>query len=182
MSAPILKAPATSVSSEPQVPADPQGIQNPQCPNGLSAYGGLYQAGTQLVIFTQPDAYVQVRLNSQLPLRNVLANGSNGLVIQEDGDYEIFYNLLISTSDAVNVGFGVRRDGIILPTTRGSQRLAVESTTTTSYDGRLLASSIAALPAGSVLDLVVSVLGTLPPNLDAAISGYANATLTVKKL
>lgn len=162
----------------------PRGEQGPpgESVNGLSAYGGLYNAGTQLVFFTQPDVYVQVRLNTALPSYRTTPNGDNTLTIQENGDYEINYNVLMSTSQASEIGIGVRRNKTILPTTRGSQSLALDSTTTIAYDGRLSGTSIVALQAGDVLDLAVQVIRTLPPNLDAAINGYANATLTVKKL
>ena len=60
--------------------------------------------------------------------------------------------------------------------------MAADDTTGLSFDGRLSASTIVTLAAGDVLDLVVSVVRTLPPNPDAVINGYANATLSVKKL
>ena len=62
------------------------------------------------------------------------------------------------------------------------QKLAADSTTTISYDARLSACAIFALAAGGVLDLAVQIIRTLPANLDAAINGYANAALHVKKL
>lgn len=42
--------------------------------------------------------------------------------------------------------------------------------------------TIVALNAGDVLDLAVQVLRGLPKNMDAAINGYANATLMIRKL
>lgn len=60
--------------------------------------------------------------------------------------------------------------------------MAVDDTTGISYDGRLSCSLIVSLSAGDVLDLVISIVRTLPANLDAAINGYANATLSIKKL
>lgn len=150
--------------------------------SGLTAYGGLYNAGTQLVFFTASDTDVQVRLNTAMPLRNVAAAGNNTLTIQTAGDYEINYNMLLNTSKASTVSYGVRRNGTVIPATRGSQTMAADDTTGLSFDGRLSASTIVMLAAGDVLDLVVSVVRTLPPNLDAVINGYANATLSVKKL
>lgn len=161
----------------------PQGEPGPQGPaGGASAYGGLYQAGTQLVTFPAADTYVQVRLNTPMPMKDVSSSAANSLTIQQAGDYEINYNVLLSTSQAADVGIGVRRNGVILAQTRGSQTLAVDSTTTISYDGRLSASTIVTLAAGDVLDLAIQVIRTLPANLDAAINGYANAALSVKKL
>lgn len=183
----------------PQGETGPQGAQGPQgipgeagptgatgppgtTTSGLTAYGGLYNAGTQLVFFTQPDIYVQVRLNRALPSRLVQPNGDNTLTIGQAGDYEITYNVLLSTSKAATAGICVRRNGEVLPTTRGVQTLAVDSTATISYDGRLTGYSIVTLGENDVLDLAISILNTLPANLDAAINGYANACLTVKKL
>lgn len=172
----------------PTGPAGAQGIPGPTGPTGptgesaAGVYGGLYQAGTQLVFIEQPDTYVQVRLNSALPSRDVVPNADNTLTIVEAGDYEISYNLLISTNNATNMSAAVRSNGTVLPTTRGSQTLAVDSTTTISYDARLSCTTIVTLEAGSVLDLVVSVLRTVPENLDIAINGYANATLMLHRL
>ncbi len=159
----------------------PQGEPGPAS-SGLNAYGGLYNGSTQLVFFTAPDAYVQVRLNTAFPEKNVTANTNNTLTVQQDGDYEINYNLLMNTSKPVTIGTGVRRNGTILPQTRGSQTLALDDTTSISYDGRITGSVIVALQAGDVLDLAVSTVRTLPDNLDAIINGNANATLTIKRL
>ena len=81
-----------------------------------------------------------------------------------------------------DIGIGVRRNGTIIPQTRGSQTLSFDSVAVLSFDGRLSGSTIVTLSAGDTLDLVIAVLNTLPPNLDAAINGNVNACLTVKKL
>lgn len=150
--------------------------------SGLTAYGGLYQASTQLVFFTAVGSYVQVRLNTAMPSYRVTPNSDNTITIQESGDYEISYNVLLSTSQAADAAIAVRNNGVIIPATRGSQTLAVDSTTTISFDGRLSGNTIVTLPAGSILDLAVAIINTLPANLDAAINGNINATLLVKKL
>lgn len=150
---------------------------------GLNAYGGLYHAGTQLVFFTQPNTYVKVRLNRALPLFNVAVDTDSGtLTVLQEGDYEINYNVLMNASRAIDVAVAVRSGGSVITQTRGSQTLAVDSTTTLSYDGRLSGSTIVHLGAQDVLDLAVQVLNTVPTGLDTAINGYVNATLTVKKL
>ena len=163
-------------------PTGPIGPTGPEGPAGTTVCGGLYNASTQLVFFTAPNTYVQLRLNTPTPLRNVAAPGNNTLVIQESGDYEINYNVLLNTSRAVTAAIAVRRNGTAIAATRGSQTLAVDSTTTISYDGRLSASTIVTLDAGDVIDLALSVVNTLPAGLDAIVNGNANATLTVKKL
>lgn len=148
---------------------------------GLSAYGGLYNSSVQLLFFTAPDTPIQVRLNTPLPLKNVTA-GANALTVSTSGVYEVNYNLLLNTSRAVDVAAAVRRNGVVIPETRGSQTLAIDDTTTISYDGRLSASTIVALNAGDVIDLSLEVLRTIPANLDAILNSYANATLTLKKI
>lgn len=158
-------------------PTGPQGE-----PGGARAYGGLYNAGTQLVFFTAVNDYVQIRLNQALPSFQVTPTGTNSLRIEEAGDYEITYNILLNTTRAVDVGIAVRQNGTVIATTRGSQTLAVDSTTTISFDGRLATTTIVSLNAGDILDLVIQVLNSLPAGLDAIINGYANATLTVRKL
>lgn len=164
----------------------PMGAMGPTGATGTTvfagAYGGLYNSVTQLIFFTAVDADVQVRLNSTMPGSAVFYPGNNTLVIQQAGDYEINFNMLLNASETINVGFGARVNGAYLPQTRGTQTLLRDADLTLTADGRLTGSSIAALAAGDVLDLAISVLNVLPPNLDAALSGRANATLTVKKL
>lgn len=147
----------------------------------MAAYGGLYNAATQPVTFTAANTYVPVALNTALPAKNVTTTG-NTLVIPQAGDYEISYNLLMSTNAAADIGVAVRNNGTIIPQTRGAQTLAIDDTTTLAYDGRLSGSTIVTLPANSVLDLAVAVLNTLPTRFNAIINGNANTTLTVKKL
>ena len=167
----------------PQGIPGPQGIQGPPgtTTSGLSAYGGRYQAGTQLVFFTAADIPVQINLNTPMPSRNI-SQTTNGLVIEQAGDYELTYNLLLSTSKAATVAAAARSNGTVLTQTRGSQTLSFDSATNISYDARLSATTILTLDQGSVIDLVLSVVRTLPANLDAAVNGFANATLTLKKL
>lgn len=150
-------------------------------PHDSSVYGGLYQAGAQHISITQPDTFVQLSLKSELPSLDIEANGENGLVIQNSGDYEANYHVLISASDAVTVAVGVRKNGFPIPSTKSLQSLTAINALF-SFGGHLAASTIVALQAGDVLDLAVTVVGMLPPNLDISVNGYANATLTLKKL
>ncbi len=132
--------------------------------------------------FTAADQYIPISLSTAMPAKNVAYPTANSLTVLEDGDYEINYNILLNTSRAVDVAIGVRRNGAMIQQTRGSQTLAVDDTTTLSYDGRLSCSTIVALSANDTLDLAIAVLRTLPSGLDTVINGNANATLTVKKL
>ena len=165
-------------------PTGPQGATGPagSTSSGLAAYGGLYNTNTQLLFFTQADMYIPVSLNTAMPAKGVSYPAANTLVVETEGDYEINYNILLNTSKPVTVSIGVRQNGTMVQQTRGSQTLATDDTTGISYDGRLVCSTIVHLNAGDTLDLVISVLRTLPDNLDAIINGNANATLTVKKL
>ena len=167
-------------------PTGPQGETGPTGPagsstSGLTAYGGLYNSGTQLVFFTAPDTPLPVNLNTPMPLKNVAA-GANTLTVQLSGNYEINYNVLLNTSKASTAAVGVRRNNVMIPETRGSQTMAADDTTGLSFDGRLSASVIVPLTAGDTLDLAISMVRTLPTGLDAVINGGANATLSIKLL
>ncbi len=169
-------------------PTGPTGLIGPTGPTGpsgsvlTSAYGGLYHPRVQFIVFPAVNSEVVISLSNALPSQNVMPNTNNTLTINESGDYEITYNILLSTSQPCNVAVAVRQNGTVLLPTRGSQTLALDSTTTISYDGRLSATSIVTLNSGDVLDLVISILNTLPNDLDAIINNNANATLTVRKL
>lgn len=53
--------------------------------NGLAAYGGLYNATTQLLFFTQADTYLPVSLNTPMSARNVAYPAANSLMVAEPG-------------------------------------------------------------------------------------------------
>lgn len=168
----------------PQGATGPMGPIGPTGPSGTGStrvYGGRYQAGTQLIFFPAVNQYVQVTLNQTLPTNQVTYE-PNTIVITEPGDYAIFYQILINTSAAVDVASAVRNNGTAIPQTRGSQTLALDPSTTLSHDGRLSANTIATLATGDRLDLAVQIINTLPTGLDAAINGFANATLMIEKL
>ncbi len=162
----------------------PTGATGPTGPTGsaIGVYGGLYNSSSQLVFFTAADTYVKLNLNTALPSNQVTPNANSTITVNETGTYEINYNILMSTSAAVDVSAAVRNNGTVIPQTRGSQTLAIDDTTTLAYDGRLSCSTIVNLTAGDILDLVVLVLRTLPTGLDAAVNGNANCTLTIKKI
>ena len=172
------RTPGAARTGRPQgIPGEPGASSS-----GLSAYGGLYNAGTQILNFSAADTEIPIALNTPMPLKNVTVSQSNTLFIEISGNYEINYNILLNTSRDVTAAVGVRRNGVILPVTRGSQTMSVDSATFLSYDGRLSASVIVPLSAGDRLDLVISIVRTLPSNFSAIINGYANAVLTIKNL
>ena len=119
----------------PQGPAGPQGEPGTSA-GGLNAYGGLFQAGKQLVFFTAADLYVPVKLNSSMPLKNMTADDSNGLLIAVTGNYEVNYNLLLNTIRGVTAAAAIRRNGETIPSTRGSQTMAIDNTSWLLYTSR----------------------------------------------
>lgn len=158
----------------------------PQGPTGpgegtSNIYGGLYNSRVQFLPFTAINQYLQAELNTSLPLSGVTA-GNNTLTIQENGIYEISYNTLISSSKAIDLGIAVRKTGTVIPETRGSQTLSLDSSTTLTYDGRLSGTTFISLVNGDVLDLAICVLNTLPSGVDVIMNNNINATLTVKKI
>lgn len=95
--------PCSGGTTSAQDPTGPQGPQGPEGPpqgsqgaiglqgpqgdpgtnaSGLTAYGGLYNAGTQLVFFTAADTPIPVQLNAAMPLHNVVAGGNSTLIVQ----------------------------------------------------------------------------------------------------
>lgn len=171
----------------PQGVQGAQGIQGVQGETGadgenvLSAYGGLYNTAVQPLTFTAVNTYVPLTLNMIMPIKNVTVSG-NTLTINEAGDYEINYNVLVSASASVDMAVTVRNNGTVIPSTRGSQTLTYSAEAGLTHDGLFSGSAIVTLPAGAVLDIAISVINTLPTGLDAVVNNYANSTLSVKRL
>lgn len=147
----------------------------------LSAYGGLYNTAVQPLTFTAINTYVPLSLNMIMPIKNVTVSG-NTLVINEAGDYEINYNVLVSASASVDMAVTVRSNGTVIPSTRGSQTLTYSAETGLTHDGLFSGSVIVTLSAGDVIDVAISVINTLPTGLTAQVNNYANSTLSVKRL
>lgn len=158
-----------------------QGVPGADGENVLSAYGGLYNTVVQPLTFTAVNTYVPLSLNMIMPIKNVTVTG-NTLVINEAGDYEINYNVLVSASAAVDMAVTVRSNGAVIPSTRGSQTLAYSTETGLTHDGLFSGSAIVTLAAGDVIDIAISVINTLPTGLDAVVNNYANSTLSIKRL
>lgn len=158
-----------------------QGVPGADGENVLSAYGGLYNTAIQPLTFTAVNTYVPLTLNMIMPIKNVTVTG-NTLVINEAGDYEINYNVLVSASAAVDMAVTVRSNGAVIPSTRGSQTLAYSTETGLTHDGLFSGSAIVTLAAGDVIDIAISVINTLPTGLDAVVNNYANSTLSIKRL
>lgn len=161
--------------------AGPQGVPGADGENVLSAYGGLYNTAVQPLTFTAVNTYIPLTLNMIMPIKNVTVSG-NTLTINEAGDYEINYNVLVSASASVDMAVTVRNNGAVIPSTRGSQTLTYSAEAGLTHDGLFSGSAIVTLAAGDVLDIAISVINTLPTGLDAVVNNYANSTLSVKRL
>lgn len=158
-----------------------QGVPGADGENVLSAYGGLFNTAVQPLTFTAVDAYIPLALNMIMSIKNVTVSG-NTLVLNEAGDYEINYNVLVSASASVDMAVAVRNNGAVIPSTRGTQTLSYSAEAGLTRDGRFSGSAIVTLPAGAVLDIAISVINTLPTGLTAQVNNYANATLSIKRL
>lgn len=158
-----------------------QGVPGADGENVLSAYGGLYNTAVQPLTFTAINTYVPLTLNMIMPIKNLTVSG-NTLVLNEAGDYEINYNVLVSASASVDMAVTVRNNGTVIPSTRGSQTLTYSAEAGLTHDGLFSGSAIVTLAEGDVLDIAISVINTLPTGLDAVVNNYANSTLSVKRL
>lgn len=158
-----------------------QGVPGTDGENVLSAYGGLFNTAVQPLTFTAVNTYIPLTLNMIMPIKNVTVSG-NTLVLNEAGDYEINYNVLVSASASVDIAVAVRSNGAVIPSTRGTQTLTYSAEAGLTHDGLFSGSAIVTLPAGAVLDIAISVINTLPTGLDAVVNNYANSTLSVKRL
>lgn len=158
-----------------------QGVPGTDGENVLSAYGGLFNTAVQPLTFTAVNTYIPLTLNMIMPIKNVTVSG-NTLVLNEAGDYEINYNVLVSASASVDMAVAVRSNGAVIPSTRGTQTLTYSAEAGLTHDGLFSGSAIVTLPAGAVLDIAISVINTLPTGLDAVANNYANSTLSVKRL
>lgn len=161
----------------------PTGPMGPTGPSGggSAVYGGMYNRTVQFLPFTAADTPVPIQFNTELPHADVGTSG-NTIIVEQTGDYLLFYNVLISASQPGDVSVGVRRNGTLIEQTRGSQTLSLDDTTTLTHDGRLTGSTIVSLTSGDVLDVVISVLRTLPTGFDAVVNNYANATFYIQKV
>lgn len=158
-----------------------QGVPGADGENVLSAYGGLFNTAVQPLTFTAVNTYIPLVLNTIMPIKNVTTSG-NSLVINETGDYEINYNVLVNASASVDMAVAVRNNGAVIASTRGTQTLTYSADTGLTHDGLFSGSVIVTLSAGAVLDLAISVINTLPTGLEAVVNNYANSTLSIKRL
>lgn len=107
-----------------------------------------------------------------MPSLNITNTGSNNIIINQTGNYEINYYVNLSAAIATTVTMTVRASGTNIPSTVISRALSVG--TNSIYSG----STIVALTAGTTLDMAVSALLAVGLTLGSGV----NASLSVKKL
>lgn len=107
-----------------------------------------------------------------MPSLNITNTGSNNIIINQTGNYEINYYVNLSAAIATTVTMAVRASGTNIPSTVISRALSVG--TNSIYSG----STIVTLTAGTTLDMAVSALLAVGLTLGSGV----NASLSVKKL
>ncbi len=147
---------------------------------GIPAYGGLYHSTGQLVSFQTVNTPVQLRMDSPMPLKDVIAS-NNTLIVEQDGDYEINFNILLNISSSATMTVAVRQNMVPIPAASGTQILSTNDSGT-SFNGHLIASSIVRLNAHDVLDLTLSPASPIPPGFTATANRGINTSLSIKKL
>lgn len=146
------------------------------------AYGGLYNSATQTVTPTTAGTYTQLLLNTAMPLSGITTATANTLTVTTAGNYEISYNISVTANESATLQVAVRSNGTVIPQTVTSHVLASNGLATPTYNAIFNTTVIAALAAGSVLDLAVAAIGTVPAGLSATIGAAGDASITVKKL
>lgn len=176
-------------------PVGPQGAQGPQgepgtSAAGIGAYGGCYHNVSEVISSMTPGIYVQKAFDTALPAKGVTF-ANNTLTVETAGDYEVYYNLVVSgTAPAANFSVGdtianlvttVRKNGTGLNATRGMVSLT-DTSSGASLDTRYTVTTIVSLAAGDTLDVALTVPGTIPSGFTARLGYHANAMFTLKKL
>lgn len=166
-----------------QGPRGAQGAQGPAGPQGSAGpYGGRYNSADQPISFNQAETPVPVQLNTLMPAYHVSSDGTNGLTVEEDGDYEIFYHLLVSSNRSINLQSEVRRNGEAVISSQAQQTTAINNATATSHSARMTCTVIVALQAGDALDLALRLMQTVPDGLSTVVGGNADASLVIRKI
>lgn len=156
-----------------------QGVPGPMGPQGpsgyalLSAYGGKYN-NMQTVINTMgTGTWVQVPLGTPMDNINIINQNENALELEQDGIYEINYNLNVATDKETILTLWVRENSVMIPSTVTAKK--VIPSITFSFSG----STIVELKAGDKLDMEISAT---EDNVDVTFASGITASLSVKKL
>lgn len=150
----------------------PQGPTGPTGPsNGLSAYGGKYNA-TSSTINLGIGTQTQLPLANSMPNLNTTYTQANSITVIQAGIYEINFYMIASAALATTLTFAVRANGTNIPATVLSRALSVG--TNTVYSGSVITS----LAAGTIIDMAISALLAVGVTLGSG----TNAILTIKKI
>lgn len=136
---------------------------------GLNAYGGARNTAPQ-AITTILGTQSPVGLEAALPLNNVTVAG-NSVTVATAGTYQLYFVVQASLSVATTLTVAARVNGADIPQATVARLLSVGG------DGIFTITTLVDLPAGAVVDLVVSsalvAVVTIPAN---------NAQLSVELL
>lgn len=150
----------------------PAGVTGPTgATGGLNAYAGKYSDAPQTINLTIGTPS-QIALPSSMPSLNATYTPTNSITVTQAGNYEINFFSNVSVALGATVTQAVRVNGTNIPGTVITRALSVG--VGSIYSG----SVIVALPAGAVIDMVLSALLAVGVTLGSGI----NATLSVKKL
>lgn len=147
-------------------PAGPTGPAN-----GLSAFGGAYNATAQTLTLTA-DTPEQIPLATAMPALGITNAPANSITITEPGNYEIDFFTSVDPAATGDIAVSVRRNNTSLPEATVTRR--VTGNEQTFFSG----SVITALAANDVLDLAITSGNGGTVTLDDG----TNASLSVKKL
>ena len=153
----------------------PTGATGPTGPtgpaNGLRAYGGKYSNTPQTLNLTIGTPTV-IPLANTMPNLNTTYTPANSITVTEAGDYEINYFSNATATVGAAVTQAVRSNGTNIASTVITRTLSAG--VGSIYSGSVIVN----LPAGAVIDMVISALIAVGVTLGNGV----NATLTVKKI
>ncbi len=144
----------------------PQGPTGPA--NGLNAFGGLYSSGQQSFT-SSTSAPTQITIGQTMAETNVTID-TNAITIDEDGSYEITYNVIAELTNEGELTISARNDDQDVSGT--TQKLSLASGKAQTFVGR----TIVTLENGDSISLALSA------STDQATGNVNYASLIVKKL
>ena len=109
---------------------------------------------------------------SAMPSDGVTYIPANSITVTDAGNYEINYSTTLSVAVGTTVTIAVRSNGTDIPGATVSRVLSV------GVGSLVNGSTIVSLPAGAVINMVISALIAVGVTLGSGV----NASLTVKKI
>ncbi len=152
----------------PQGPTGPTGPTSKNIP-GLSSYGGKYNYSVSTINLSS-GCQEQVLLNDSLFSKNVDYKELNSIIIEQDGIYEITYNLNLSVPSKTILTATVRENGNDIISTVSTKILEA------GISSVFCMNTIYMFQKGSVVDLALAT------DTDVEVSVANNASLLIKQL